>query len=75
MVAIRLYTGPDGKDYRLISVAKNFVTGERGVFIETFMTVDEMLNHGCTYGKFSQFYLSLEEFKETFKYKENDGKV
>lgn len=75
MATVKVYIGPDGEEYRLISVAMNFVTKERGVFIEKNMTVDDILDTGCKWGEFSQFYLSLEEFKEMFKYKENSGEV
>lgn len=55
-----------GDMYEVETVAEDFITGQSMVIVTKRMTVQEILDNGCTYGAVAKWVISIENFREMF---------
>lgn len=62
----------DGLLWEVVSVASDFVTGQELVVLRHHRTISEILDNGCKYGEISQWVISIEKFREMFRWHDDE---
>lgn len=58
----------DGVLWEVLSVANDLKTGQSLVILREHLTISQLLDRGCTYGAIGQWVISMEDFREMFRW-------
>lgn len=57
-----------GTLWQVEGVCSDYFTGKESVIISRHLTMDQILDKGCTYGAVAKWVVSIEDFRENFRW-------